>query len=179
MNQSYLLDFILVTFDEQNLVKFCSIYDTSVTNGILLRDYLEKYHFTQFIKELYTKEELRKIWGVISRYEVSDEKLQIKHASIIAANWWRVFFASPSLESTSLLKSYFLIFMGKRYTEEMINSIEVMDKFEAELRSMIQTELLFDEKITISLNKQDKILQKIRVPFTFFSYSSSVMLTPP
>ena len=50
--------------------------------------------------------------------------------------------------------------MGKRYTEEMINSIEVMDKFEAELRSMIQTELLFDEKITISLNKQDKILKK-------------------
>lgn len=160
MNQLYLLDRILVSFDEQNLVKFCSIHGTTVANGIPLKTYLKKHYFTQFIKELYTEEELRKVWGIISRYEMSDEKFQIKQASLIAANWWRAFFASPSLESTSLLKSYFLIFTGKRYTEEIINSIEVMDKFEAELRSMIQTDLLFDKKVIISLNNRNDILKK-------------------
>lgn len=160
MNQLYLLDLILVSFDEQNMVKFCSVYDKEREDGIPLKDYLEKNCFTQLIKELYTEDELLKIWGIISRYEMNDEKFQIKQASIVAANWWRVFFASPSLESTPLLKSYFLIFSGKRYTEEIINSMEVMNKFELELRSMIQTELLFDKEITISLNNRNSMLNQ-------------------
>lgn len=152
------LDHILLAKTKENEFSLFSIYDTSVLDGIFLKEYLLKNHFTHFIKPLYTEEELGEILRVICKYEESEEQLQIRQASLVAANWWRGYYSAPSLESISLLKSYFLILMKNRYTDEIINSMEVMNQFEEELRSILQVKLLFHEEVTISLSSQNDIL---------------------
>lgn len=154
----HLLDHILLAKTKENQIAFFSVYDTSISNGILLEEYLLKNHFTHFIKSEYTEEELQKILNVICQFEKSCDKLQVRQASLVASSWWRGYYSSPTLESTSLLKSYFLILIKNRYTDEIINSIEVMNQFEEELRSILQVQLLLQGEIDLSLEAQSDIL---------------------